>query len=367
MSRDSEFACEVVRVTAVSPHGNADRLEVASFETADGPSAYQTVTARGAFASGDLALYVGVDCVVPRSAGPAFAFLFERPDGVGKDTFRVKAARLRGVYSEGFLVPLHAVGLAEGPWGPGSKLGDECAAALGITYHAAPAPGAPGAHADPSLGGRFPVYSVDSLRKVPRIFEDGEVVIYTEKIHGTNFRAGWLGGRFVVGSHRTVKTDARSWWRRLWDWARRRRVAAAGPGDTWVDAAAAHGLEAGLRAHPDLVVYGEVFGTTRDGKRIQDLTYGAPVLGLRLFDAYDPAARAWLPWDALLVLCLALGVPTVPVLEVGPWSLARARALAEGRSAFADELREGCVVRHPVDGRRAKWVGEGYRMRKEKP
>lgn len=381
MGTDTEHICEVVRVTGIKPHPGADRLEIASFETTNGPTAYQVITGKGNLVPGDLALYVGVDSVVPKGHH-AFDFLFERLDGKGKDKFRVKAARIRGMYSEGLLLNMDEFRFEAGPW----ELGTEFDKVLGITYWvgpptkgtAFPASQGPGTPKDASFGGLFPVFTIDSLRKVPHLFDLDETVVITEKIHGTNFRAGYVKGKFLVGSHRTIKTDTRSWLRKLWDRLRGDKPKETGgyyKEDLWLATVKQYNLEEKLRHFaPGIVVYGEIFGLTPGGAKIQDMTYGGPTLGLRLFDAYDSKAKEWLSFQQLQTLCGVLSVPMVPVLLTGRYSLEIVQQVAEGvthvfngNTAGISHIREGCVVRSLEAGprRRGKWVSEAYRMRKD--
>lgn len=368
MSTNTEFICEVVRVTSLTPHPNADRLEFVGFETAAGPSAYQVISQRGGFKPGDLAVYLGVDSLIPRR-DPRFDFLFERLDGKGKDEFRLRAARIRGHYSEGLLVPL-------APLEP-HVVGASMAEALGVRQYtpperSAPTPAGGGTSTkDPTLGGLFPVYGVDSLRKVPDLFKEGEEVLFTEKIHGTNMRAGWLPvgflgrHRFVVGSHRVVKTPTRGRLRRAWDWLRGRRNPGWYGTDIWTVAAREHNIEGRLAAHPGIVAYFELYGRTKEGARIQDLTYGDATLGLTLIDAYDSDTGTWLSWHELVGLSKVLGIPTPPVFHRAFWeNLDAHKWLAEGESFLAPEqIREGFVARTVDSPRRGKWVGQGYLMR----
>lgn len=382
-TRDTEFICEVVRISSVEPHPNADRLEVARFETLEGPSAYTCVIGKDQFKVGDLAGYVGVDSVVPL-VGPMSArweFLTKRQDGKGKDRFRVRAARIRGLYSEGILAELDDA--------QPQDLGDQLDFEWGITYHEVKRPGGNTSDLgqgkatkvkDHTLGGLFPIYGVDSLRKVPFLFREGEDVVYTEKIHGTNFRAGLLGigvfgaQRFVLGSHRVVKAVGGGWFRRLWRTYVAPLFGAPPSGwygeDVWGDAALALDLEGRMRAQgvhcENTVLYGELYGLTKTGARIQDLTYGAPTLALRLFDAYDAETGSWLTWPELKHLAQRLDLPVVPELP-GPGEYVEmyTRAIAEGTSTLdpGGTIREGVVVRGRLDARRGKWVSEGYRMR----
>src|ERR1043165_44604 len=99
-STDTEFTAEVVRITDVYKHPNADKLEIALFELAgSGQANYECVIQTGSFKVGQLAVYFSVDCILPTDH-PDFKFLTTRLDGAGKTHYRLKAARLRGVRSE---------------------------------------------------------------------------------------------------------------------------------------------------------------------------------------------------------------------------------------------------------------------------
>lgn len=368
---DSEQICEVVRVNEILPHGNADKLELAHFSLATGPTAYTCVVMKGEYQVGDLAAYVGVDSVVPLTGDESdrWHFLTKRPDGSGKDRFRIKAARLRGVYSEGILTSAPA----------GSSLGDQLADKWKIGYHnptikGGMSPAIVSTKSISRLAELLPTYGVTSLRKAPWMFKDGEEVLLTEKIHGCNFRAGrvrvGLLQRFIVGSHHTVKTDARSFWRRAWDWVRGKKHT---PGswygeDIWSKAAERYDLERKMKAagYRDIVIYGELYGLTNTGGKIQDLVYGGEVLGLRLFDVFDVKAQDWLPWAEVCEVADKLRVGVVPVMGAIKFDLELVQILAEGNSTMPradDQIREGLVVRTPWDSRRGKWVSEAYRMR----
>lgn len=360
-SDESEQIAEVVEITEVLPHPNADRLEILHFRRKGGPTAYTVVDRKGRKA-GDLVVYVGVDCIVP-IIGP-FKFLSERPDGKDKSHFRLRAARFRGVYSEGLIVDL-----PDAAWGLGKQVAD----LMAISYHNPEPEGAAGP-TQPSKKPRrdwrrnvIPEYGVISLRKAPHHFTPGEPVVVTEKVHGTNARFGLIGSQFVVGSHRTFKTDNRRWWERLLGVGPK----VHGPGwygeDLWMHVALTRALHAECEQFRGWVFYGEIYGTTPGGKKVQDLTYGLRGPALRLFDAWHTGEKRWASWLELRGMAHDMGISVVPVLYVGPYDLEEVQRLAEGQSTLdKGTVREGVVVRALDDpGRRGKWVGEGYRTRKE--
>lgn len=351
---DTEFTAEVVMITQILPHPNADKLEIARFALkASGETTYEVVVQKAKkHYPGQYVGYFSVDCILPTSH-PDFAFLKERLDGAGKELFRLKAARLRKVFSQGLIIELPP-GMAIG-----ENYGWQIAELYGVTYHRDPEPTQPGTAPQKPKAQPAPVYGVDSLKKLPNLFGENEAVYVTEKIHGTNFRFGWvrrkvlgipLGWRFFVGSHRTERTPGRSSWYGK---------------DLYSLAAERMGLKALTRGHKGKVFYGELYGHTYDGKSIQPgWTYGVPVEQgpqLVIFDVRDQSEGCWLsPFDRF-DLVDNLGLKNAPVLHaclpadgVKHW---------EGKKSTLDNetIMEG-VVAENIGGlrRKAKYVHQAY-------
>lgn len=369
----SEFMCEVVQVAAVYKHPNADKLVILELNSVKGRLAYRVVDRVGRNA-GDIVAYLSVDTVVPTSR-PEFKFLKDRQDGANKDYFRIRAARLRGVYSEGLVV--------DAPFG--FVIGDSLKDHFEVTYH------------NPDVGGGnltgptppkpkndwrrnvVPEYGVVSLKKVPFLFDRLQPVAVTEKVHGTNFRFGWALKKhglwpkyeWIIGSHRTFKSDNRPLWTRIVDkvLGRSPKVSSWYGNDIWSEVAAKAGLREESREYQGIVFYGEIYGVTYDGKQIQSLTYGRTTPGLLLFDAYDTENRTWLTRAQLVVAAKTMGLTCVPHLATLYYNLDVIRELAEGPSClFPGHTREGVVVEpvFRIDGTKGKWVGEGYRLTQAK-
>lgn len=325
----TEGRVNVIRVGDLTPHSNADTLDLTRVWD------YPVIVRRGDFTTGDLAAYVPVDSVVPED-DPRWAFLAGH--------LRIKAKRLRGIFSMGLLIKAE----------PGWSEGDDVTDALRVTRYEPCISNCHGAgmqtENEPD-GSTMPIYTdIEGLRRWSDVLVPGEQVVCTEKIHGANGRFCWHAGRLWVGSHKQIKKqdDRNMWWQ----------------------IAARYDLATRLAAHPDVAIYGEVYG------QVQDLKYGhdsAQPFSLILFDAMDLTTRRYLDSDPFWGLCSDLGLSSVPILHVGPWSPDLA-ALTEGMSTVkgADNVREGFVVKPLVErwhdklGRVVlKRHGEGYLLRKD--
>lgn len=328
----SEFQVQVIQLGPITKHPNADTL---SCTDVDG---YPVILRTGDYAEGDRAVYVPVDAIVPHD-DPRWSFL----DG----HWRIRAKRLRGVFSMGLLTP------ADPSW----ELGADVQELLHIEKHdpdaareggRGPRGPSPFDDKDPGL---CPVYDIEGLRKYRILFEHGEPVWISEKIHGQNARFVHDGERLHVGSRtRFKKADAPV---------------------TWNQVAVHYGLAEKLAAHPGVAIYGETYGNNTD------MAYGVmrpEIDRLVLFDALDTKTRRWFDVDEFLAFAAALGLPVVPTLYRGPWS-PDLTSLAEGKTTMpmpgATHVREGIVVKpliERVDRRIGrvflKLAGEGYLTRK---
>lgn len=380
MGSDTEFACEVVKITCVEKHPGADRLELAKFSMlGSGFAAYTVVVGIGEFKPGDLAIYLSVDCEVPHAMAPWLAGKAKLHNG----KYRLRAARLRGVYSEGLLIPLSA--------DQAFAYGQQVDKLFGVTYYNPEVnnknqgPTAPGTATGPKTASKrkraieqlVPEYSVESLRKVPWLFRTDEPVIVTEKIHGTNFRFGWVKvGRsyeWMVGSHRTIKSEHRSWFEKLRDWLRRTgKPRGYYPSDLWSEVAVGESLAARCADFKGFVFYGEIYGTMDNDAHTpiqKGFDYNNTVLGVRLFDLYDTESASqldrWQSYHSLLEAAAKIELPTVPEVWRGPYNLEVIKQLSSGKTiaGLGAHIREGVVVESLIGPRRkGKWVSEEYRL-----
>ncbi|MFT4064344.1 RNA ligase (ATP) [Paraburkholderia sp.] len=381
----SEFRVPVVRIT-IEPHPNADAIEIARVGD------FQSIVKKGQFRNGDLAAYLPEAALLPEWMLKELG-MWDEINGKGKlhgaAGNRVKAIKLRGVLSQGIVLPGN-VGDDEHPSlvlltaSRGNELcpvfestsfkeGDDAAEFLGVTKYE---PTVPAHMAGKAIGANLDIthkYDFDNIKAHPTLFEDDEPVIITEKIHGTllqiivvpasqeneKFFGGrvcitskGLGGRGIILDHNDET-------------------------NLYAQAVAKHGLLQRVldvlgpladAVKEPVLVFGEVFGAG-----IQDLSYGSQ-LEFRAFDICAGVRdRAnFVDGESFENYCDGMGIKTVPLLYVGPFSRAKVAELTDGKTTVGgDHIREGVVVksqhevRHPRYGRKiAKSVSEAYLLRK---
>ncbi|KOY57019.1 MULTISPECIES: RNA ligase (ATP) [unclassified Streptomyces] len=349
-----------LRVTAeeltVHEHPNADALELAQV------GLYRAVVAKGAYRTGEFAVYIPEQAVLPAELIEELG-LTGRLAGGSAD--RVKAVRLRGELSQGLVCRPRA--LADVDLVQAAEQGTDFAELLGITKWAPPVPTTMNGEVEaaPDL---LPWVDIENLQRYPHLFEPGEPVVLTEKLHGTACLLTYVadGERVLVSSKgfgskglALKEEDRNLYWR-----------AVRGHGVPEVAAKLAARLGA-----TRIGVFGEVYGAG-----VQDLGYGTDARtaaagpGYAVFDVsaeIDGQVR-WLDPHELLQ---DGELPLVPRLFEGPYELDAVLALASGRetvSGRAVHLREGVVIRpaaerySPVVGGRAiaKAVSPAYLTRK---
>lgn len=303
MSSNAEV--RIVRVEP-EPHPNADTLSIVRVH------GWQVVVRTADWPGGTLGAYVVPDSVVDTTRAE-FSFLAgQRKCGI--DRSRITVKRLRGVMSHGMLVAAP----------DGAREGDDVAAALGVERYEPDTGG--GGDAAPAPRGHHPVYDVESWRRYGRdVFEPGERVIVTEKIHGENCRMFCdVGGPMHIGS--------RTQWKAA--------VAKAGNETHWWKGLTAE-VESLCKA-TGWTLYGELCGNVRG------MAYGVKTGDRRfiVFDAWISAEERWVSYDALRLALAEHGVDYVPVLFDGPYDHDAMVGLADGGTLVhgAEHIREGIVI-----------------------
>ena len=377
----SEFAVPIMYLDDVLPHDNADLLELAKV------GGYHAVVPKGAFQKGDLIIYVPEASIVPM-------WILEKENLVGKlsghQKNRVKAVKLRGELSQGLVLRAADYAHFDNDGAPLNHLRSEyltlqedVSALLGITKYEPPIPtqlrGSVGA-----LFGYTANYDIENI-KSHCLFEPDEIVVATEKAHGTLMEVGWCrdleprddcygDGRCFVTSKGIAKSGLFI------------KNDPANEGNLYLRAFKQFNLMRAIMSIADMseevlriYLFGEVFGDVQDlkyGHKPGEISYGLfDVLIQRRAGHGEDAPRTYYVEAAKLPQLAAqqLGLPTLPIIVAGKWADVERDLpyFTSGRSLIApSQIREGIVIRpaierwHPRYGRIiAKSVSPAYLLR----
>jgi RNA ligase (TIGR02306 family) len=381
----STFKCPVVRVKSVEEHPNADLLSIVKLENLD----YTCISAKledgsPRYKVGDWVVYIPSAAVLPEWLLKDMDFWnHDENRGFlnGPSGNRVGPKRLRGIYSEGVLYPTvfengyeHFVDANDNGHARVFEGDDDAASFLGVIKYEPPIPLSMAGQCA-NMTGHTIKYDFERLESVPDLFEDGEDVVATEKLHGSFcaiiFEPGLShpemfgqNGEIIVHSKglgggglafKNVTENSGN----LYVQTVRKLL----EGEFELNLAATSKIMGGDR----VVICGEIFGTG-----VQDLTYGTAKPTFRVFDIM--VGRAWLGWDAMTEVATGLGLETVPLAYRGPFDKPALEAVRDGRTMLSGtNIREGVVVKsltednHKYHGRKiAKMISPDYLLRKSK-
>lgn len=399
----ANFEVPVVRIDAIEEHPNADSLEIAVV------GGYRSIAKIGTFKAGDIAVYIPEAAVLPDWLIKKMGLWNEKTDKgnlAGKQGNRVKAIKLRGVVSQGLLYPIlwddedlpyietDFIKLTDGSmihdtyylydYNDSRKedIASRCvdidvSYVLGITKYEPPIP----AHMSGEVANVFGhtlKFDIENIQRYPTILQEGEEVVFTEKLHGTWTCFGIVPDLehedFYEGC--AIITS--------------KGLSEKGLAFKYNDANA-HNLYVAMFAHlmvtnlrfPIFKSYAEKIGGPVYllgeiiGKGVQDLQYGLEYRSFRGFDVYigKPGEGKFLDYEAKKeVFHDMLDMNMVPVLYTGPFSTEVVEKYRDGQTRIANaHMREGIVIT-PVKEREditlgrvcLKAVSPDYLLRKSK-
>jgi len=354
----ASFAVETLRLTDVQHHPNADRLDIAVVGPAE--TGYHVVVGRDQYKIGDLVCYMPEAALLP-------AWLVEDLGltGIlrGPDKNRIKCVRLRGEISQGLVwapkmgwdawfkkyypeIPERFDKAAEMDEMEDIHFtydGYDITEKLGITKWVPDTPSCLGGDMEPAPEWMKATDS-ENTKKVGRSIKEDEIAIITEKVHGTQMSIGtdasgkcWVSSKGVLNRGGCIlSAPGNDYWRCFYE----------------------NNLEDLLDklfkyfgGEKPVQIIGEAYG------KVQDLKYDNPSGPLK-FLAFDMRIDGrFLGAGAFLDACVALGVPMVPLLFVGPYSVEKMLELTDGKECVSGKslhMREGVVVK-PLEERVERW------------
>jgi RNA ligase (TIGR02306 family) len=323
----SKLIIEICRIEEVKTHPNADKLDIIKVK------GWQCIVSRDTHKIGDLVIYCPPDSIIPNDLIEKYKLEFLKKNG------RVGTIKLRGELSQGLILDI--------PGDCKKCEGMDVAEILGIIKYEPPEP-------KYTLSGQqqkkrksnplFDKYTdIENINNFNTVFEDGEEVVITEKIHGCNARYANLpvntnvlwgfilklfgkGYEFVYGSHEIQKK-----------WSNTNR--GFYKEDVWKKIAKRYKFNEWLPK--DYIIYGEIYG-----KGIQELTYGLDDIEFRVFDIKYKGK--YLDWRLVYDFCQVSCLMPVPELFIGKYDDETRKLLSVGNSILSGaeiQIREGCVIK----------------------
>lgn len=344
----STYKVPLTTIIGIEPHPNADRLEIATIY------GFQVIIKKDSYKGGDEVLYIPIDSILPQNLED---HLFPPDSKVKLTKHRVKQIRLRKIASQGMIVSPEDIQAVYG-FTP-RTLEDDYAVDLQITKYEPPAPkfqsemGAGGRKIKPLENPLFHKYNgLDNIKWFPTLFKEGELVVFQEKIHGTNARAAklpytantiwkklkrFLGltpkYEFCYGSN-NVQLQERSGYTGFY-------------GED-IYGKTLQSIDAESKLKDGETIFGEIYGSGIQ----KGYSYGCEegVHKFILFDVKvlnDDGTQKWLSPDEVNAYAAERGFDTVPEIYRGPFSLALAKQYTVGDSILApsQKIREGIVVK----------------------
>jgi RNA ligase (TIGR02306 family) len=315
-----------VTIESVKPAKNSDRLDTIKFKEIG----WNAISERGLRKPSDIVMFIPPESVLPFELSEKLNITKHLSKG------RVRVVKLRGNRSEGLIVEPEIVApyipyILKWEDPPTVRMCGEMLSSSEVSPYF----------------DKF--YRMPRLLDEPDIFEKGEEIYYSEKIHGTNFRFGYFKHphkneyQLYVGSHNIVQKECNSIY---WEVAKKLTD---------------HYSKTEMKPY-NLLFFGEIFGPgvqsgyTYDRKKLDVVIFAIMKNGI------------YLPITEVESLCERFSFPVVKFHRKRYEGLEDVRKLADLPSEYTDKHnREGVVlVSANKPDKMAKIIGFKYQTEKKK-
>lgn len=315
----------VTTIDSVTHHPNADLLDVATV------GGWELVVKRDEFRQGDQAVYITIDAWVPHALAPFLSKGKEPRQYNEVHGERLRTVRLRGVVSQGLLLPVSVLDtyVQERP-----PVGTDVSEILGVVIYEKPEPKSADARGFFPTG--IPKTDQERIQNCYRTFETSlaqDLWDVEEKIEGQSHTAYYRDGEFGVASRSLDLRD--------------------GDNTFWNTARAAGLPEKLARLGRNLAIQSE-----QVGPGIQGNIYGFTGYHLITYDIFDIDSGRYLPTDQRDLLAAELGLTIPPRILSGVkidavgGTLKSLIQFSDGASQLKNQpLREGLIWRRQGEPR----------------
>lgn len=395
---DPNFKVCITKILNIGPHTNpkVNRLLIATvygFEVVIGKDSGYHV--------GQRVLYFPVNSVLP---GLLENHLFAPDAKIKLTKSRIRACRIQQFVSQGMIAPWEEIQkLCNLPdFADETDLQEELQV---VKYYPPALAGASTAsnkeqkvRNKPLTNQYFKEYNgCVNIKWEPHAFTEENDVWISEKIHGSNWRAGYLPYAVPPIAPPNLKTfkgffqSLKATFSTLWENTKhvchltpqfefcygsntvQRQKRTKSPtwygSDIYAEMCHRFDLKNKLKAFPGYVLYGEIYGPSVQKGYHYGLENDAK--GLVIFDVMFQSKdkQVWLSLEEAQNFCENLGLDFVPVLFVGKWNKEVAESFVAGNSVFAptQKVREGIVVKNDdlltLNRKKIKIINPEYTMK----
>lgn len=335
----SSFIIEKTKINDILVHPKADRLQI--YKVYD----WEVVSQLGKYQIGDEIIYLPFNTVLSQEFETK---LFPVGSKITLTKRRVKATSIRGVKSFGMILDPNEFSL-EYVRENVSKY-EPPVDEQSIQMKAAKPKRA--------KNGSFKKYTdIENIKYYDRVIADGEMVVVTQKLHGTNFRAGWL------------PNEANTLWKKLlklfglmpqWEfcWGSRNvqiqnKLFHTGYYDEDVYTKMVNQYDLKNRIPKGYVIYGEIVGD----KIQKNYMYGCKSgeHKLYVFDVWKDGKYTNHQEFVVHLLEMNLEKLMIPLIYIGPYDKTYIEMMIQ-LNGLSDETNEGLVIK-PVIERESPTIG----------
>lgn len=311
----------IQKIESIHPIPEADNIEAATV------NGWTVVVKKGEFSPNDYCVYCEVDSFLPIS--PKYEFL--RKSSYKKmgdiEGFRLKTVKLRGVISQGLILPTSVLSTTNYVYNDMPCVGDDVTELLGIVKYEPPIP----AELAGVVKGPFPSFiprtDEERIQNLTKEFEElrRESYYVTEKLDGTSATFYYNNGEFGVCSRNWELEEAatNTYWKIANELRLKDRLA---------------------ELDRNIAIQGEIIG-----EGIQGNKYKIKGHKFYLFNVYSITHATKVSLPLMHMVRDALELESVPLLTVEfilPKTIAEVLAYAEGKSQLNAQIeREGVVIR----------------------
>lgn len=336
----SSLIVEVCTIDNIKPHPDPEtiNLEIATVK------GWDCIVGKGTYQTGNKIVYIPIDSMIPLEWSEKWNITKYLHKG------RVKSLKLRGFISCGLIVACEDL-----QW----VVGQDVSEFYGITKWE-PQELTSTKSENERDNPKFIKYTdIENFNNFPDIFDENELVIFTEKIHGTNSRVGFIDGNFIAGSHNcnkrldipipknkitnTIfnfignKIFGKDIIKKNYDYLNTSQSL------YWYPLTQSNIRNMLLYLNEiynkkTIILFGEIYGNIQDLKYGLDKQYDFIAFDLYVEDHY-------LDFETFQLYCSMFNIPIVPVIYNGKFSKEKVFEYRQGQSTIASHIREGIVIK----------------------